>query len=420
MSARTSCILRPAAVLDAGRGECLPGRAVLVQGGRIEAVEPAEALPVGGPEAPPGIELAGHVLLPGLINTHVHLSFSAGDDPLRDYLAEDSAQHVARAVEHARQLLLSGVTTVRDCGSGWALLSVAALADRGAILAPRLVLCGPPITPTAGHLHFMHGEADGVEAVRLAVRRRHKRGATSIKAIASGGQMTPGSVPDRPCYSQEELDAIAAEAERLSLPTVVHVLATESIRRAARAGFQSLEHCAFFQRTAQGWMERVYAAEVAEEVRRHGCAVMAGLSAAWHLRESYRTSDQRTPHQEFLLAMERRSEEIFARFSALGIPMVVGTDAGVLRTPFDETWLELALMARAGLSPADTLRGATLHAARVLGLADRVGAIAPGLEADLIAVPGNPLERIEVMQRVPWVMKAGRVVKDERGAQISG
>jgi len=261
----------------------------------------------------------------------------------------------------------------------------------------------------------MHGEADGVEAARLAVRRRHKRGAASIKAMASGGQMTPGSVPERPCYSQEELDAIAAEAERLSLPTVAHVLATESIRRAARAGFHSLEHCAFFQRTAQGWMERVYAAEVAEEVRRHGCAVMAGLSAAWHVREGLRTSDQRSPHQEFVLAMERRSEEIFARLSALGIPLVVGMDAGVIRTPFDETWLELALMVRAGLSPADTLRGATLHAARVLGLADRVGAIAPGLGADLIAVPGNPLERIEALRQVPWVMKGGQVVKDERG-----
>ncbi len=402
------------------RGECIPGRVVLIQDVRIQAVEPTAALPAGSPEAPPSIDLAGHVLLPGLINTHVHLSFSAGDGPLRDYLVEDPAQHVARAVEHSRQLLLSGVTTVRDCGSDWALLSLAALAERGAILAPRLVLCGPPITPTAGHLHFMDGEADGVEAVRVAVRRRHKRGATSIKAMASGGAMTPGSIPDKPCYSQEELDAITAEAERLSLPTVAHALATESIRRAARAGFQSLEHCAFFQRTTQGWMERVYGTEVAEEVRRHGCAVMVGLSAAWHLRETYRASEQRTPHQQFLLAMERRSEEIFARLTALGIPMVVGTDAGVLWTPFDETWLELTLMVRAGLSPADTLRGATLHAARILGLADRAGAIAPGLEADLIAVPGNPLERIEVMRQVPWVMKAGQVVKDERGRLPDG
>jgi imidazolonepropionase-like amidohydrolase len=167
-------------------------------------------------------------------------------------------------------------------------------------------------------------------------------------------------------------------------------------------------------------MERVYAAEVAEEVHRHGCAVMAGLSAAWHVREAFRAADQRTPHQEFLLAMEQRSEEIFARLAALGIPIVVGTDAGVIRTPFNETWLELALMVRAGLSPADTLRGATLHAARILALADRVGAIAPGLEADLIAVPGNPLERIELLQHVPWVMKCGRVVKDERGRSPGG
>jgi imidazolonepropionase-like amidohydrolase len=414
MSARTSCILKPAAVFDVHRGECIPDRAVLVQDGRIQAVEPAETFPAAGPDVPLSIDLAGDVLLPGLINTHVHLTFSASDDPLRDYLGEDATQHIAWAVEHARQLLLSGVTTVRDCGSDWEVLSLARLAETGAILAPRLVLCGPPITPTAGHLHFMQGEADGVEAVRMAVRQRYKRGATSIKAMASGGNMTPGSFPDKACYTQEELNAIAAEAERLELPTVVHVLATESIRRAARAGFHSLEHCALFQRERHGWLERVYEAEVAEEVRRHDCAIMMGLSAGWHMRDPFRTSDQRTPHQEFLLAMERRAEEIFARLSALGIPMVVGTDAGVVRTPFDETWLELALMVRAGFSPADAIRGASLHAARVLGLGHRIGAIAPGLEADLIAVAEDPLRRIEAFRHVGWVMKGGRVVKDER------
>ena len=108
--------------------------------------------------------------------------------------------------------------------------------------------------------------------------------------------------------------------------------------------------------------------------------------------------------------------EIFARCASLGIPMVAGTDAGVGRTPFDETWLELCLMVRAGLSPADAIRGATLHAARVLGLAERVGAIVPGLEADLIAVREDPLRQIEAFRHVEWIMRAGRVAKDERQA----
>ena len=414
MTPPTSCILTPAAILDVHRGELVPHRALLVRDGRIQAVEAPESFAPGGGDLPPVLDLAGYFLIPGLINTHVHLTLSAGDDPARDYLAEDTAQHVARAGEHARHLLLSGVTTARDCGSDWEVLSLGPLAQTGALLAPRLVLCGPPITPTAGHCHFMHGEADGVEALRLAVHQRHERGATSIKAMASGGQMTPGTFPEKACYTQEELNAVTAEAGRLSLPTVAHVLATEAIRRAARAGFHSLEHCAFFRREAHGWMERAYEAEVAAEVRRHGGAIMMGLSAAWHMRDAFRSSNRRTPHQEFLLVQEQRMLEIFALCAALGIPMVAGTDAGVGRTPFDETWLELALMVRAGLSPADAIRGATLHAARVLGLAERVGAIAPGLEADLIAVREDPLRRIEAFRRVDWIMRGGRVVKDER------
>jgi len=414
MTAPGPCLLMPTAVLDVHRGELVLHRAVLVRDGRIQAVEPPGSFATGGGDLPPVLDLAGYFLVPGLINTHVHLTFSAGDDPARDYLAEDAAQHVARAGEHARRLLLSGVTTARDCGSDWEVLSLGPLAEAGALLAPRLLLCGPPITPTAGHCHFMHGEAEGPEGVRAAVRRRHARGATSIKAMASGGQMTPGTFPEKPCYTQEELNAITAEARRLSLPTVAHVLATDSIRRAARAGFHSLEHCAFFRRQSNGWLERAYEAEVAAEVRRHGSAIMMGLSAAWHMRDAFRSSDRRTPHQEFLLVQEQRMLEIFALCAGLGIPMVAGTDAGVGRTPFDETWLELSLMVRAGLSPADAIRGATLHAARLLGLAARVGAIAAGLEADLIAVREDPLRQIEAFRHVDWIMRSGRVVKDER------
>ena len=397
-------LLPDAAFLDPP-GKLVPGVAVLVEDGRIVAVGPAANVPNAGFTPLP---LEGLALFPGLINTHVHLAFSAAPEVRLRYLAESPGARVIRAVVNAQTLLKSGVTTARDCGSdALVMTALVGAAAAGLVPLPNLLLCGPPLTPTGGHLHFLGGEVDGAEAIRSRVRGLHKEGATSIKAMATGGQMTPGTLAEFPSFTQAELAALVETARELALPTVAHCLSTEGTLRSARAGIDSIEHCAFFEREQHGWLERVYRDDVTEAIRASGAAVMMGLSANHHGLAAARAGAPSSERERFLLAQEQRMMGIFRRMAERGVPMIVGTDAGVINTPFDETWLELELMVRAGLTPLEALRGATLRAARAMHIEHVTGAIRAGLRADLIALAGNPLDTPEAFRAVSFVMVNG-------------
>lgn len=362
------------------------------------------------------IDLSDYYLSPGLLNTHIHLAFNGGTSPREHYLAEGPGMRVLRALKNAQTLLSSGVTTARDCGSDFFVLEGIREALAGELFElPNLLLSGPPITQTGGHLHFMGGEVDGVDGTRQFVRLLHKRGATSIKVMATGGQMTPGTLPECPAFSQAELDVITETAGDLGLPTVSHSLSREGTLRSAKAGFHSIEHCAFFEREEHGWLRRAYDPTVTTEILRHGNNVMMGLAAGYHRLDQARETGTGTDHELFLLQQERTMLTIFKQMRDAGVPMVVGTDAGVVVTPFDETWLELELMVKAGLSPLEALRGATTRAARALLLDQETGRIGPGMRADLIAIHDDPLEDIRAYRRVDWVMCRGRIVKTAPG-----
>jgi len=349
----TRWMLRPDSVFLDPPGELVKGLVVLVEDRGIVFVgSEAEARAAHRFEEFAPLPLAGLRLFPGLLNTHVHLSFDGTTEARAVWLAEPPGTRVIRAVVNAQTLLKSGVTIARDCGLDAPVMTAlgGALAD-GLVALPNLLLCGPPLTQTGGHLHFMGGEVDGADAIRRAVRGLHKQGATSIKTMATGGQMTPGTKPEFPAFTQEEFDTMVQCAHELGLPTVSHCLSAEGTRRSARAGFDSIEHCAFFEREAHGWLERVWRQDVAEAVRASGAAVMMGLSANHHGLDAARGGGETSARERFLLAQERRMMSIFRDMAELGVPMIVGTDAGVANTPFDETWLELALMVKAGLSP---------------------------------------------------------------------
>lgn len=415
---RASHILSARGVFLDPPGEVIAGVGILVQNEQITATGSLDDLRADAPPGTPIVDLGDRVLVPGLMNTHVHLSFSAGSDPRADYYADPPETRLARALANAHTMLESGVTTVRDCGSDWAILALHDIARKGLALLPNLLLCGPPITITGGHLHQMGGEADGEEDLRKLTRLLHKRGANSIKVMATGGQMTPGTIPERPAFTLDELRAIVQTATELGHPTVAHVLASEGVRRAAQAGFDSLEHCAYFERAANGLLERCYDEEIATEVARSGASAMIGVTAGYHTLDGARSGGPATDAQGFWLEQEERMFQIIRRFVEHGIPIVCGTDAGVRDTPFDETWRELALLVeRAGFSPLEAVRTATVNAARALHLTGRAGQIAVGQRADLIAVEGDPLSGPDVFRTVPWVMRRGQVVKGEGSAQ---
>lgn len=406
-----SLILAPDGVLLDPPGKVVAGQVVTVQRGRIASISSLAEARNAAPEHVV-IDLTGHVLTPGLMNTHVHLCFTGTQDPRGDYYADKPETRLARALRNAQTLLQSGVTTIRDCGSDWSILALHDIDREGLFPLPNLLLSGPPITPTGGHLHQMGGEADGAEEIRKLTRLLHKRGANSIKMMATGGQMTPGTIPESPCYTVDEMRAAVDTAAEFGHPTVAHVLGSEGIRRAAQAGFDSLEHCAFFQREERGWLERCFDEEIARQVLASGASAMIGVAASYHTLDQARAGAEATEQQQFLLAQEERMFQIVQRFTDLGIPIVCGTDAGVKNTPFDETWLELVLLAERGrMSPLDAIRTATVNAAHALKISERTGRIAPGYQADLIAVSQDPTEDLEAFQSVPWVMRRGEIAK---------
>jgi len=335
------------------------------------------------------VRLENCYLLPGLINTHVHLTFSGGKDPLEDYMKEDDATLLLRALANAQVLLQSGVTTIRDCGSrGYGLVALKQEEFQKRFALPRILVA--------------------------------KKGVDSLKIIATGGQMTPGTLPELAAYTLGELCTAVAEARQVGLVTAAHCLSAPGIVAAARAGVQCLEHCAFFVRLRDGRLARQFDIQAAKIVSDQGCYVAPCLSAGYHKLDSIRNKDGLSPSEKFLLEQERMMFEHFAQLADFGIPMVVGTDAGVTLTPFDETYLELQLMVQAGFAPTQALQAATYNAARALGIEGEVGTIEPGKDADLIACLGNPIKDIRSLKEMVWVMRAGRVLVDRRPKEGTG
>ncbi len=371
-------------------------------------------------EVPDGAELTDfgddHVM-PGLLNTHVHLDFSGSQTPLKDFESEDPAERLLRAAGNAHRLLMSGCTTARDCGSHWTTLALARRPDLSPVPLPRLLLSGPPITVPRGHLHFMHGVVRDDGDIIAHIDRLQREGGTSVKCMVSGGQMTPGSKPEDTVFEQPSLDLMTAESRRRSLPSVAHVLATESVRRAALARFDSLEHCAFFERLPNGLINRNYDDEVALVLRDSGSAMMANLSTAMPFLEHLRTIEAPTDVQANALRQFDKMIDNFGKLVRLGIPMVCGNDAGVNETPFDSTWLEVVWMIKAGQAPVDALRSATIGAARALLIDNHVGRLEKGYSADLIVLRGNPLDDAANLKSPAFVMAQGTVYV---GGQTAG
>lgn len=387
-------------------GRFLPQTIVVSDGRVVELLPPDAPLPEG-----PVTNLGAAYLMPGLINTHVHLELSASSLPRKELETEPAEERVLRAISNARAILQSGVTTIRDCGSSFEALALARRPDLHPYPLPRLVMAGPAITVPHGHMHDFGGEAADVPAVAALIDRLIRAGTGTLKLMGSGGGMTPGTMPETVAYPQAVFDLIAQRAREAGLACAVHVLATESIRRAARAGFDSLEHCAFFERDTDGLLIRVYDSEVAEEVARSGAAVMPNLSTATRahsrLRAAEAAGDERAAHD---LRQFDRMVENFGRLLALGIPMVCGTDAGVRDTGFDETWRELVWMTQGGMSDIEAIRAASLNSARVIGMADEVGRIAPGFRADFVALERSPLEDIAAYRSPQAVFLGARRV----------
>ena len=361
-------------------------------------IEDSTILGVGSGGKPPEhgtvIDLPGATLLPGLIDTHVHLAFDASADPVGNLAGRQDGEvmeAMARAGQAARR---GGVTTVRDLGDRGYL----SLGLRGRTDLPTIVAAGPPITTPGGHCHYLGGTAaPTIEGVRAAVREHAARAVDVIKIMASGGNLTPGSRQDLAQFPAEVLSAAVDEAHRLGLPVTAHAHAVDAIADAVAAGVDGLEHVTF-------WTED-------------------GVDAPAHLIQLI--ADQRivvgaivgmvpVPGMAPPPAVAARIPGIIAntrRLYEAGAPMVAGTDAGIAPVkPHDVVRHAPAMLRQLGFGQAEALRAITSAAAAVCGLGHRKGRIAPGFDADILAVDGDPITDPEALHRIRAVYARGTVV----------
>jgi imidazolonepropionase-like amidohydrolase len=369
---------------------------VSVVGDRIEHVD---ATPDEGQYAFPGC-----TILPGLIDTHVHLVMSAADTNeaiIAQVQRETDEQLVDRALASARAAFAAGITTVRDCGGRRTVVQqVRDRIRRGEAPGPDVLSCGAPITTTRGHCCWLELIADTREQVRNAAKRMLDEGADFLKVMATGGNMTASSDPLRPQYDADTLMLIADFGRAAGKHSAAHVLSRSALPAVVAANYRTIEHC--------DWRVEEFRYEFQPELARRmidqdqfAGLTMSGLARRAFLPEVNRLDISPVKRLDARFECERRMIDFGVRYT-------LHSDAGVRMCPIDRLDLGLrAAQVELRLTPSEILRAVTATAAEAIGLYDR-GTLTPGRRADLIVVEGDPLSDLASIGKVRAVMKSGR------------
>ena len=396
--------LRAAQLIDGSGAAPLRDAVVLIEGDRITAVGSGLAIPAGTEV----IELGSATLTPGLIDCHTHITGESGDYYQR-LVRQSSIDQAVRAHVYAERTLLAGVTSIRNLGADdFVDIALQRAIDDGLVSGPRIAAAGHGIGSTGGHADltgtspYLHvdgfsGVADGVEAVRLKVREQVKYGAGVIKMVATAGVLSEEDSVGAPQYTQEEMNALVDEAHRWERKVAAHAHGAEGIKMAVQAGVDSIEHGSFIDD------------EGIRLMKQHGTWLVADIyNDDYILAEFGRLNyPQKILDKERLVGRVQR--ENFRKAAKAGVKIAYGTDAGVY--PHGGNGKQMAKMVEWGLTPMQAIQSATGKAAELLGWDQKLGRIAPGLYADLIAVQDDPLKDIREFERVQFVMKGGVVYK---------
>ena len=345
--------------------------------------------------------------MPGLIDGHVHLMLPGDGTAAEDVITRSPGEIQISAAKNAQQALEHGITTLRDCG-GWPniVFDLRRAIERGLIAGPDLLLCGSALTCTGGHAWTMGGEVDTVDELVKRVRLEHKQGADFVKMIATGGG-TKNVLQHGIMLSQEQLNAGVTEAHRLGVYATAHVCTTATGRMAVAAGVDMIEHLLF----ADAANHLDFDPALAEEIARRGitvCHTMSVLPLSVARYDSLGRALTPAEQGEYDM-LQRFNEVIFEGFSRTCdmIDYIPGTDAGWRRSPFGSLLDGMLVMAQLGMSNGRVLVSATGLAARVLGIAERAGVLAPGQQADFLLLRENPLADLHALRRPEAVYKKG-------------
>jgi len=405
-SAHAQTVIIADALFDSQSGTLKSEPRIVVDGERIQSVS------FGGPTPTPGanekvIDLRGHTLLPGLIDMHAHLTGSHKEHGYKR-LANSQTRSALRGVKHAKDTLMAGVTTVRNLGAaGFTDVDLRDAINDGDIIGPRMFVSGPSLSITGGHCDnnllpyeykaTSEGVADGPWAAATAVRRNIKYGADVIKICATGGVLSKGTKVGVQQYSYEEMAKMVEEAHRRGKIVAAHAHGTEGVYEAIRAGVDSIEHASFIDDKG---------IKLAKKMGTH-------LSMDIYVTEYILSEGEKAGILAESLDKERKTgglqRENFRKAVEAGVNMVMGTDAGVY--PHGDNLKQLSRMVRFGMTAKQALQAASINAAKLLKQEDNIGVLKAGAFADIIAVKGNPLDDISILENVNFVMKNGDKVK---------
>lgn len=414
--ANKTYVLKAARLFDGKSNALVTPGLVVVTGGRIAAVGASASIPAGAEV----IDFGDATLLPGFIDAHTHLTMPFSDDFRQaelNRLEKTVAEQALGASVNARVTLMAGFTTVRDVGSSDYLdVGLRNAIRDGVVPGPRMLVTVHALGSTGGHCDFqdgfrqglfghesgpLEGVINGADQARYAVRLDHKYGADIIKVCASGGVLSPTDDVDTPQLTQEELNAIVDEAHALRRKTAAHAHGAEAATRAIRAGIDSIEHGSFLDDEALDLMKQ------------HGTYLVPTLMAIQGLQEKFDRGLYVPPAIAAKAhAATNAIHSTFQRALAKGVKIGLGTDAAVY--PHGRNAEEFHQMVDLGMKPIDALKAGTSSDADLLGLADKIGTLESGKLADVVAVPGDPLQNIRQTEHVFFVMKEGVIYRNDR------
>ena len=409
-TAQSATLIHAGKLITADSDKVLSEYTVVVEQDKIIAVESGYKTPANGDQV---IDLKNHTLMPGLMDMHTHFSTQMSPGTYTEDFFLNEADVALRGATFAEKTLMAGFTTVRELGD----IHHTSTALRKAITAgyvkgPRIYTAGKSIATTGGHADPTNGVAyalmgdpgpkDGVingpEEARKAVRQRYKEGADLIKITATGGVLSVAKSGSNPQFNSEELKAIVETAKDYGMTVAVHAHGKEGMDRAIEAGVDSIEHGTLMDKATMKLMKK------------HGTFYVPTISAGkWAAEKAAMPGFFPELVRPKALAIGPKIQQTFANAYKEGVKIAFGTDSGV--GAHGDNWREFVFMTEAGMPAIEAIQAATIESARLLKVDQELGSVTAGKIADLVAVAGDPLQDIQLMGKVSFVMKAGVVYK---------